>query len=231
MLFRAEALFNAVKKQYGLHSFLLPLQLPSPPPPPVPVPALPPRLPTLSSHDSPSLIPQPSTDGSSLMPGLTPPRPPASPMPRQPGPPPLTNKTDESSQPPAGYQGSTVHLTQDDIHQIGRFVREFVTMSLVPWMEKCVVEWNESVSALVSIVMEAHSALHSTPHRGDFRRASSPPLVGCSVLPQQRHLQQLRHMDLVPLYHRQDPGSPMGQTIRSARLRPSRQYPLWAGVA
>ncbi|RPD64974.1 hypothetical protein L227DRAFT_571426 [Lentinus tigrinus ALCF2SS1-6] len=143
----AEALFNAVKKQYGLHSFLLPLQLPSPPPSSVPVPALPPRLPTLSSQQSPSLTPQPSTDGSSLMPGLTPPRPPASPMPRQPGPPPLTNKPTESSQLPAGYQGSTISLTQDDIQQIGRFVREFVTMSLVPWMEKCVVEWNESYSS------------------------------------------------------------------------------------
>ncbi|KAI0721227.1 ER-golgi trafficking TRAPP I complex 85 kDa subunit-domain-containing protein [Cerioporus squamosus] len=143
----AEALFNAVKKQYGLHSFLLPLQLPSPPPPPVPVPALPPRLPTLSSHDSPSLTPQPSTNGSSLMPGLTPPRPPASPMPRQPGPPPLTNKPAESSQLPNGYEGSTINLTQEDIQQIGRFVREFVTMSLIPWMEKCVVEWNESYSS------------------------------------------------------------------------------------
>ncbi len=140
--FRAEALFNAVKKQYGLHSFLLPLQLPVPPPPPVPVPALPPRLPVLSSHDSPSLAPQ---DGSSLMPGLTPPRPPASPMPRQPGPPPLTNKPAENSQPPRGYEGSTVNLTQEDIQQLGRFVREFVTMSLIPWMEKCVMEWNESV--------------------------------------------------------------------------------------
>ncbi|TFK91662.1 hypothetical protein K466DRAFT_482283 [Polyporus arcularius HHB13444] len=125
----AEALFNAVKKQYGLHSFLLPLQLPVPPPPPVPVPALPPRLPVLSSHDSPSLTPQPSADGS------------------QPGPPPLTNKPAETSQPPRGYEGSTINLTQEDIQQLGRFVREFVTMSLIPWMEKCVMEWNESYSS------------------------------------------------------------------------------------
>ncbi|KAI0715153.1 ER-golgi trafficking TRAPP I complex 85 kDa subunit-domain-containing protein [Earliella scabrosa] len=143
----AEALFNAVKKQYGLHSFLLPLQLPSPPPPPVPVPAVPPRLPTLSAHDSPSLTPQVSTTGSSIVPGLAPPRPPASPMPRQPAPPPLTNKPSENLQPSPGYNGNTLTLTQDDIQQIGRFVREFVTMSLVPWMEKCVVEWNENYSS------------------------------------------------------------------------------------
>ncbi|KAI0686194.1 ER-golgi trafficking TRAPP I complex 85 kDa subunit-domain-containing protein [Earliella scabrosa] len=144
----AEALFNAVKKQYGLHSFLLPLQLPSPPPPPVPVPAVPPRLPTLSAHDSPSLTPQVSTTSSSIMPGLAPPRPPAaSPMPRQPAPPPLTNKPSENLQPSPGYNGNTLTLTQDDIQQIGRFVREFVTMSLVPWMERCVVEWNENYSS------------------------------------------------------------------------------------
>ena len=28
---------------------------------------------------------------------------------------------------------------------IGKFVREFVVMSLIPWMEKCVMEWNENV--------------------------------------------------------------------------------------
>ncbi|KAG5647602.1 hypothetical protein DXG03_008955 [Asterophora parasitica] len=48
----AGALFNAVKKQYGLHSYLLPLALPTPPPPVVPVPALIPRLPPPPSHDS-----------------------------------------------------------------------------------------------------------------------------------------------------------------------------------
>lgn len=148
---RAEALFNAVKKQYGLHSFLLPLRLPtSSYPSPVPVPPLAPRLPTVSTFDSPTLNPQSSvlnTGGSSLMPGVTPPRPPASPMPQMPGPPALTSKLsqDEEPQSPMDWTGNTLRLAPDDVHQIGRFVREFVTMSLVPWMEKCVVEWNESV--------------------------------------------------------------------------------------
>ena len=35
-----------------------------------------------------------------------------------------------------------------DIQETARFVREFVTMSLVPWMEKCVLEWNETVRQL-----------------------------------------------------------------------------------
>ena len=68
-------------------------------------------------------------------------------MPRMPGPPPLTNKPVENgtAELSSDFTGSTLSLTQEDIQQIGRFVREFVTMSLIPWMEKCVVEWNESV--------------------------------------------------------------------------------------
>ncbi|KAI8981263.1 ER-golgi trafficking TRAPP I complex 85 kDa subunit-domain-containing protein [Trametes punicea] len=146
----AEALFNAVKKQYGLHSFLLPLNLPTNPlPTPVPVPALPPRLPTISSLDSPSLTPQPTgSGGTSISPAPTPPPHPASPMPHTPRPPPLTNKmAGNTPQSRVGYAGHTLRLSQDDIQQIGRFVREFVTMSLVPWMEKCVVEWNENYSS------------------------------------------------------------------------------------
>ena len=148
---RADALFNAVKKQYGLHSFLLPLQLPtSPPPDPVPVPTLPPRMPTASTLDTPPLLSATlsASDDGLRTPGLTPPRPPPSPIPRNTGPPPLANKRTDDVSPPApadDYTGSTLRLSQDDILQIGRFVREFVTMSLVPWMEKCVVEWNESV--------------------------------------------------------------------------------------
>ena len=144
----AESLFNAVKKQYGVHCFLLPLQLPtSPLPDPVPVPALPPRLPRASGLDSPALRPQPNTNGL-LNPGVVPPRPPASPVPGYQAPPPLANKDSPATAAPADYSGNTLRLTQDDIHQIGRFVREFVTMSLIPWMEKCVVDWNENVRVL-----------------------------------------------------------------------------------
>ncbi|KAI0361180.1 hypothetical protein OH77DRAFT_1417397 [Trametes cingulata] len=171
----AEALFNAVKKQYGLHSFLLPLHLPTDPlPAPVPVPALPPRLPTVSSLDSPSLTPQPSGPGaSSISPSPTPPPHSASPMPQASRPPPLANRSPDDRPPsPTVHTGSTLRLTQDDIQQIGRFVREFVTMSLVPWMEKCVVEWNENYSSSRRLP----SRLFSSTRRlfGASATASSP---------------------------------------------------------
>ena len=111
---RAGALFNAVKKQYGLHAFILPLSLPSPPPPPVPVPALPPRLPSLSSETwqnaSPQTPPPHSTTSLVVSPNF-------------------------------------LRLSEPDIQQLARFTREFVVMSLVPWMEKCVLEWNEAYSS------------------------------------------------------------------------------------
>ncbi|KAJ7932534.1 ER-golgi trafficking TRAPP I complex 85 kDa subunit-domain-containing protein [Mycena leptocephala] len=111
----AGALFNAVKKQFGLHSYLLPLALPSPPPPPVPVPALIPRLPPPPSSDSPELSPATV-------------------------PPPTPNI------PTAGAL-NTLRMSETDIQQTARFTREFLVMSLVPWMEKCVVEWNENFSS------------------------------------------------------------------------------------
>ncbi|KAG6841941.1 hypothetical protein C0991_005121 [Blastosporella zonata] len=112
----AGALFNAIKKQYGLHSYLLPLALPAPPPPPVPVPALVPRLPPSPSQDflNPPLIPS-----TPLSPGF-----------------------------PADTNGlHTMRMSEKDIQQTARFAREFLVMSLLPWMEKCVVDWNEAFSS------------------------------------------------------------------------------------
>ena len=116
---RAGALFNAVKKQFGLQSYLLSLGLPKLPPPPIPVPALMPRLP-----------PPPS---------------PGSPPPQKP-----TTPTTPNSPGSSGCTAilNTLRMEEKDIQQTARFTREFVVMSLVPWMEKCVVEWNESVSSI-----------------------------------------------------------------------------------
>ncbi|KAF8640579.1 hypothetical protein AX17_000241 [Amanita inopinata Kibby_2008] len=110
----AGALFNAVKKQYGLHSYLLQLALPSPSPPPVPVPPLVPRLPPTPE----SLIIDSSNHEPSSSDVLT----------RQ-------------------HVVNTLRLSESDIQQTARFSREFVVMSLVPWMEKCVLEWNEHFSS------------------------------------------------------------------------------------
>jgi hypothetical protein len=42
---------------------------------------------------------------------------------------------------------NTLRMEEKDIQQTARFTREFLVMSLIPWMEKCVVEWNEAVGA------------------------------------------------------------------------------------
>lgn len=106
---RAGALFNAVKKQYGLHSYLLSLTLPSPPPPPVPVPALIPRLPPPPSDDDQGGHKSEKSGGSRMV-------------------------------------LNTLRMGEQDIQHTAKFTREFVVQSLVPWMEKCVIDWNEIVS-------------------------------------------------------------------------------------
>lgn len=41
-------------------------------------------------------------------------------------------------------------MGEEDIQHTARFTREFVVQSLVPWMEKCVNDWNEIVYTLFS---------------------------------------------------------------------------------
>ncbi|KAI6031618.1 ER-golgi trafficking TRAPP I complex 85 kDa subunit-domain-containing protein [Pisolithus microcarpus] len=100
---------TAVKKQYGVHVYLLPLILPSPPPSPVSIPHLPPQLP----------------------------------------PPPLDMEQHDIN----GNLTSTLSNTRESLAceaqftENVRFTREFVVMSLVPWMERCVIEWNEVYSS------------------------------------------------------------------------------------
>jgi hypothetical protein len=47
--------------------------------------------------------------------------------------------------PRAARDVNSLRLGDRDIQQIAKFVREFVSMCLVPWMEKCVADWNENV--------------------------------------------------------------------------------------
>ena len=110
-------------------------------------------------------------------------------------------------------------LTQDDIQQIGRFVREFVTMSLVPWMEKCVVEWNENVCLASSCrVMLAH--LRRSTRRPDVSHpACSRRRVGFSGLRRLRLRQLPQRMDPAALSRLQTRASLMGRIIRSAPSR------------
>lgn len=142
---RAESLFNAVKKQYGLHSYLLKLDLPtSPLPQPVPIPYLAPRLPHIQQLDMASMPPSRSSSATLLMspnPGSV-----MSPMPRSPGP--LTLNGEQIRHVAQTSGVNSLMLCDPDIQQLGKFVREFLVMSLIPWMEKCVIDWNEIVRGI-----------------------------------------------------------------------------------
>ncbi|CAL1695522.1 unnamed protein product [Somion occarium] len=170
----AEALFNAVKKQYGLHSYLLPLLLPtSPAPEPVPVPFPAPRLPPLPSSDvSPMPPSQPAPAGLASSVPYTPVR---SPMPYSSAPPSLAAGKFQGQSQVASSQVNSLCLSEPDIQQIGRFTREFVVMSLIPWMEKCVVEWNESFSSSRRLPSRLFSSTRRLFGSGYTSGASSTP--------------------------------------------------------
>lgn len=44
----------------------------------------------------------------------------------------------------------TIRMTETDLASTAKFVRELVVESLLPWMGKCVLEWNEAVCRLLS---------------------------------------------------------------------------------
>ncbi|PWN20691.1 hypothetical protein BCV69DRAFT_312642 [Microstroma glucosiphilum] len=46
---------------------------------------------------------------------------------------------------PSGQQG--LLLSEDDVKRLGGLVREMVAQSLIPWMERCVTQWNDSIAA------------------------------------------------------------------------------------
>jgi hypothetical protein len=101
---RCTALYNAVKKQHGLHVHILNLSLERGPTP-IPIIPMPPQLP---------LAPSPSQTSAHT----------------------LYEVPDTSE----------LWMSEADAQATGKFVREFLTQSLLPWMEKSVLEWNEAVS-------------------------------------------------------------------------------------
>jgi hypothetical protein len=45
-------------------------------------------------------------------------------------------------------------MTAADAQAVGKFVREFVTTALLPWMERNIIDWNENVgSSLIVLVL------------------------------------------------------------------------------
>lgn len=109
---RCTALYNAVKKQHGLHVHLLNLSLERSAAP-IPIIPLPPQLPLPNTVHPPFEVPD----------------------------------------------TSELWMTEADAQATGKFVREFLTQSLLPWMEKNVVEWNEAVCSLASDYPESQSPL------------------------------------------------------------------------
>lgn len=145
------ALYNATKKQYGLHIHLLAVSL-QPPEAPVAAPSLLPELP---------LSPLPDATF--------------------------------SKPPPEGTQH--LNLSPEDVKQFARFVREFTTMSLVPWMERCVGEWNETVSWIHSCGMYCILTSSSMLRPVAFPRDSSPqPEDYLEALQLQLHLRPIQRM-------------------------------------
>jgi hypothetical protein len=102
---RCLALYNAIKKQYGLHIHLLHLTF-DPGPAPIPIIPLPPQLPLPNATQTPSAVPD----------------------------------------------TSELWMSEIDAQATGKFVREFLTQSLIPWMEKNVVDWNEAVSVQLALL-------------------------------------------------------------------------------
>ena len=74
-------------------------------------------------------------------------------------------------------------MEEKDIQQTARFTREFLVMSLIPWMEKCVVDWNENVTLTLNYWFKA-LILHlvSSPLLEGFLHVCSLQLVVYLVL-------------------------------------------------
>lgn len=190
-MFRAGALFNAVKKQFGLHSYLLRLALPTPSPSPVPVPTLIPRLP-----------------------------------------PPVSNDDAESSKTKGSLEPvlNALRMDEEDIQHTARFTREFVVQSLVPWMEKCVNDWNEIVHFSDSVVSDKPSLidpLYSTRPRAVY------PLV-CLPLPDassvHHHLPMHRTRLFLRLSPRRDPTTTMARKAQYLEPPPPISIDDWPNL-
>ncbi|KDN42910.1 hypothetical protein RSAG8_06436, partial [Rhizoctonia solani AG-8 WAC10335] len=92
-------------------------------------------------------------------------------------PPPPNGVTETPSSPQfddltKGVELDSTVLGDDDLQSISRFVREFATQSLIPWMERSVVDWNEAYVA----TRRLPSRLFSTTRRFFGTPGSSTPI-------------------------------------------------------
>jgi hypothetical protein len=127
------AILENVKKTYGVHACLLPLNSAS----------------SAEPHES----------GISALWRTALRHPPRSPPPRPPGdaaPPPVPPKEPEDDGPSAGAAAEAEEepaasdfallFNDTDVKRLQMFVREFAAQSLVPFLERCTTQWNETVS-------------------------------------------------------------------------------------
>jgi len=87
----------------------------------------------------------------------------------------------------------TIRMAETDLASTAKFVRELVVESLLPWMGKCVLEWNEAVSRLSpplrrqGLTRPMHSMwVVSIHHLEGSPLDYSPPPDGCLALVQSR---------------------------------------------
>ncbi|KAL4266576.1 ER-golgi trafficking TRAPP I complex 85 kDa subunit-domain-containing protein [Pleurotus pulmonarius] len=142
--------------------------------------------------------PPPAVPVPALLPRLPPPHLPSSP-----------NSASKSA--PFAYHGgpNTLRLGEKDISQTAKFMKDFVVASLVPFMEKCVQDWNESFSSnrrLPSRLFSSTrrlfgspspspapthnttSSVSSLPGRSNTYNGSANGALGSSSISQQRRL-------------------------------------------
>ena len=88
--------------------------------------------------------------GNSHLLKLTLPNPPPPGVPSPVLPPRLPNNPDtagpDAPQPRAQPESFTIRMIEADLAATAKFVRELAVECLIPWMGKCVLEWNEAVS-------------------------------------------------------------------------------------
>ncbi len=80
-------------------------------------------------------------------------------------------------------------MTEADTQAVGKFVREFVTTALLPWMERNIIDWNENVRLaplcwtfqLTTAVQRNTSCLLSAllNNKTTFRWSSTPNTPFC----------------------------------------------------
>ncbi len=72
-------------------------------------------------------------------------------------------------------------LSEEDVVEIDRFMRELVVMSLIPWLERSVLDWHESVRFHRFLIHKLRH-LGSIPQIKNYIREFSLPQNGCLVL-------------------------------------------------